>query len=129
MLRVFGREVRHDVLDDAVHVVPVSRNGVLGETVKVGGIKHIPAILKTRNESHSGCWNATFDATDLDFVKPSGHNVGKPKEDQTISPFRDKFVVSELAGHDWGMKREGGRGLNRPFCLPTLMRTGKVGRS
>ena len=109
------------MLDNAVHVVPMSRNSGLGKTVEVGGIKHIPAILKTRNENHSGRRNATFGETDLDFFEPLACGVDEPKEDQTIPPPRYKIVVSELAGHDWETKRESGCGMKSPFRLPTLV--------
>ena len=37
------------MVDDTAHIVPVNRNSVLGETMKVRRIKHIPTVLKTRN--------------------------------------------------------------------------------
>ena len=89
------------MLDNPVHIVPVDGNSVLGETVKVRRIEHIPTILRTRDEDHSSRTNATFDATDLDFVEPLAHSVGEPQEDQTIPPFLYKIVVGDL-GHRWG---------------------------
>ena len=41
------------MLDDPVHVLAVDRNSVLGETVEVRRIEHIPLVLSTRNEDPS----------------------------------------------------------------------------
>ena len=80
-MRVFGRKVRHNVLDNTIHVVSVNRNSVFGEAVELRRVKRIPLVLQTRNEDPSGHQNATADATDLDFVEPLTYNVGEVQED------------------------------------------------
>ena len=76
-LGVFGRKVRYNVPYNPVHVVSVGRNSVLGETVEVCLVKHIPPVLQTRNEHISGHQNATANATDLNFVEPPARRVGE----------------------------------------------------
>ena len=47
-LRVFGRKVRHDVVDNSAHVFTVNRNSVLGEAVEARWVKNVPLILQAR---------------------------------------------------------------------------------
>jgi hypothetical protein len=103
------------VLDKSVHVVTVSRNGVLGKIVEVRLVKHIPLVLQRQNEDLPGRQSATA-GTDLDFVEPLAYSVCEQEQEQSVPPFCHTVVVSRRAGHDWA---DGGRGriLSWPFRL------------
>lgn len=115
-LRVFGRKVRYDMLDNPIHVVAVNCDSVLGETVEVRRVKYIPPILQARNEDPRGHQNATADATNLDFVEPLACGVGEAQEDEAVPPFRDEIIVSGRASHD---REEGGEECSPswPSCI------------